>query len=89
MISSNICMEKVTVEHVIIRSSNTFAVVRETLEALVPRLDDGFPFVSCFGKAPRAKLHLSMIGRFRPSDSLATRASILLLGSSMKIWRLS
>jgi len=42
MVSSNTSVEKITVEHVTIRSSNTFDAVRAALEALVPRLDDGF-----------------------------------------------
>lgn len=51
-------MEKVTVEHVTIRSSNTFAAVRETLEALVPRLDDGFLTLLRFGLIDRARQEL-------------------------------
>ena len=58
MISSNICTEKVTVEHLTIRSSNTFAVVRETLEAFVPRLDDGFLTLLRFGLLDRARQEL-------------------------------
>ena len=51
-------MEKVTVEHVTIRSSNTFAAVRENLEALVPRLDDGFLTLLRFGLIDRARQEL-------------------------------
>ena len=58
MVSSNTSIEKITVEHVTIRSSNTFAVVRATLEALVPRLDDGFWRLLRFGLIDRARLEL-------------------------------
>ena len=58
MISGNTCTEKVTVEHITIRSSNTFAAVRETLEALVPRLDDGFLTLFRFGLIDRARQEL-------------------------------
>jgi uncharacterized protein (DUF302 family) len=58
MISSNTSTEKVTVEHVTIRSSNTFAAVRETLEALVPHLDDGFLTLLRFGLIDRARQEL-------------------------------
>jgi uncharacterized protein (DUF302 family) len=58
MISSNTSAEKVTVEHVTIRSSNTFSVARETLEALVPRLDDGFLTLLRFGLIDRARQEL-------------------------------
>ena len=58
MISSNTSTQNVTVEHVTIRSSNTFAVVRETLETLVPRLDDGFLTLLRFGLIDRARQEL-------------------------------
>jgi len=58
MISGNTCTEKVIVEHITIRSSNTFAAVRETLEALVPRLDDGFLTLFRFGFIDRARQEL-------------------------------
>jgi uncharacterized protein (DUF302 family) len=58
MVSSNTSVEKVTVEHVTIRSSNTFAAVRATLEALVPRLDDGFLTLLRFGLIDRARQEL-------------------------------
>ncbi len=157
MISGNTSVERVTIEHLTIRSGKTFAAVRAALEALVPRLDDGFwtllrfgltdrarqeleaaatlsifgsrdhgvllaiagskqqavqydignpltaslmtrhelsaastpPFGSCFWKVPRMALHLNTIDRFRPSDSLAMKESISLLGNSTNIWRMS
>ena len=58
MTSSNTSVENVTVEHVTIRSGNTFAVVRETLETLVPRLDDGFLTLLRFGLIDRARQEL-------------------------------
>jgi uncharacterized protein (DUF302 family) len=56
MINSNTSAEKVTVEHVTIRSSNTFGVARKTLEALVPCLDDGS--LLRFGLIDRARQEL-------------------------------
>jgi uncharacterized protein (DUF302 family) len=50
--------EKITVEHVTIRSSNTFAAVRAALEARVPRLDDGYATLLRFGLADRARQEL-------------------------------
>jgi len=58
MTSSNTSAENVTVEHVTIRSGNTFAVVRETLETLVPRLDDGFLTLLRFGLIDQARQEL-------------------------------
>ena len=51
-------VKKVTIEHVTIRSSNTFAAVRASLEALVPRLDDGFLTLLRFGLMDRARQEL-------------------------------
>jgi hypothetical protein len=58
MVGSNTSLEKVTVEHVTIRSNNTFAAVRASLEALVPRLDDGFLTLLRFGLIDRARQEL-------------------------------
>jgi hypothetical protein len=58
MISSSMSVKKVTIEHVTIRSSNTFASVRASLEALVPRLDDGFLTLLRFGLMDRARQEL-------------------------------
>ena len=58
MVSNNTSVEKITVEHVTIRSSNTFAAVRAALEALVPRLDDGFLTLLRFGLIDRARQEL-------------------------------
>lgn len=58
MVSSNTSVEKVTVEHVTIRSGHTFAAVREALETLVPRLDDGFLTLLRFGLIDRARQEL-------------------------------
>ena len=57
-VSSNTSVEKITVEHVTIRSSNTFDAVRAALEALVPRLDDGFSTLLRFGLIDRARQEL-------------------------------
>src|ERR1700733_9748072 len=54
MASSNTSVEKITVEHVTIRSSKAFAEARATLETLVPRLDDGYATLLRFGLADRA-----------------------------------
>jgi hypothetical protein len=54
----NTSVEKVTVEHVTIRSSNTFDAVRVNLEALVPRLDDGFLTLLRFGLIDLARQEL-------------------------------
>jgi uncharacterized protein (DUF302 family) len=58
MASSNTSVRKITIDHVTIRSSNTFAAVRETLEALVPRLDDGFWTLLRLGLIDRARQQL-------------------------------
>lgn len=58
MASSNTSVEKITVEHVTIRSSKTFDAVRATLEALVPRLDDGYTTLLRFGLSDRAREQL-------------------------------
>ena len=58
MVSSNTSAEKVTVEHVTIRSANTFAAVRAALEMLVPRLDDGYATLLRFGLPDRARQEL-------------------------------
>jgi len=58
MVSSNTSVEKITVEHVLIRSSNIFATVKASLEALVPRLDDGFLTLLRFGLIDRARQEL-------------------------------
>ena len=58
MVSRNTSVEKVTIEHVTIRSGKTFAVVRTALEALVPRLDDGFWTLLRFGLTDRARQEL-------------------------------
>jgi uncharacterized protein (DUF302 family) len=58
MVSSSTSVEKVTVEHVTIRSINTFAAVRANLEALVPRLDDGFSTLLRLGLIDRARQEL-------------------------------
>ena len=58
MVGSNTSVEKITVEHVTIRSNNTFAAVKANLEALVPRLDDGFWTLLRFGLADRARQEL-------------------------------
>jgi len=58
MVSSNASVEKITIEHVTIKSGNTFAAVRAKLEALVPRLDDGFWTLLRFGAVDRARQEL-------------------------------
>ena len=58
MESRNISIDKVVVEHVTIRSGNSFAAVRATLEALVPRLDDSFQTLLRFGLIDRARQEL-------------------------------
>jgi len=68
MVSSSTSVEKVTVEHVTIRSINTFAAVRANLEALVPRLDDGF-------------LTLLRLGLIRARQELETAATLSIFGN--------
>ena len=58
VVSGNTSVERVTIEHVTIRSGKTFAAVRTALEALVPRLDDGFSTLLRFGLADRARQEL-------------------------------
>ena len=58
MVSGNTSVERVTIEHVTIRSGKTFAAVRTALEALVPRLDDGFWTLLRFGLTDRARQEL-------------------------------
>jgi hypothetical protein len=58
VIRGNTSVERVTIEHVTIRSGKTFAAVRTALEALVPRLDDGFSTLLRFGLADRARQEL-------------------------------
>jgi hypothetical protein len=58
MVGSNTSVEKVTIEHITIQSSNGFATVRAALEALVPRLDDGFLTLLRFGLIDRARQEL-------------------------------
>jgi uncharacterized protein (DUF302 family) len=58
MVTGNTSVEKVTIEHVTIRSSNSFAEVRASLEALVPQLDDGFLTLLRFGLIDRARQEL-------------------------------
>jgi uncharacterized protein (DUF302 family) len=58
MVSSNTSVRNITVEHVTIRSNNTFAAVRAAVEALVPRLDDGFLTLLRFGLIDRARQEL-------------------------------
>jgi uncharacterized protein (DUF302 family) len=61
MVSSNTSIEKVSVEHVTIRSNNTFAAVRANLEALLPRLDDGFWTLLRYGLVDRARQELESV----------------------------
>jgi uncharacterized protein (DUF302 family) len=58
VMSGNTSVERVTIEHVTIRSGKTFAAVRTALEALVPRLDDGYSTLLRFGLADRARQEL-------------------------------
>ena len=58
MVSGNTSVERVTIEHVTIRSGKTFTAVRTALEALVPRLDDGFWTLLRFGLTDRARQEL-------------------------------
>jgi uncharacterized protein (DUF302 family) len=58
VVSDNTSVEKIIVEHVTIRSGKTFAAARAALEALVPRLDDGFWTLLRFGLTDRARQEL-------------------------------
>jgi len=58
MVSINKSIERVIVEHVTIRSGNTFAATRTALESLIPRLDDGFLTLLRFGLIDRARQEL-------------------------------
>ena len=58
MVSDNTSVEKITVEHVTIRSGKPFAAVRTALEALVPRLDDGFLTLLRYGLTDKARQEL-------------------------------
>ncbi len=48
----------ISVEHVTIRSSNAFDIVRAKLEALLPRIDDGIFVLLRYGEAERAHREL-------------------------------
>jgi hypothetical protein len=58
MVSDNTSVQKITVEHVTIRSGKPFAAVRTALEALVPRLDDGFWTLLRYGLTDKARQEL-------------------------------
>ena len=58
MVSSNTSVEKVTVEHVTIRSGHTFAAVRESLEALGTAARRRLLDVAPFGLIDRARQEL-------------------------------
>jgi uncharacterized protein (DUF302 family) len=58
MVGRNASIQNITVEHVLIRSNNIFATVKAALEALVPRLDDGFLTLLRFGLIDRARQEL-------------------------------
>jgi uncharacterized protein (DUF302 family) len=58
MAANDTSVESATVEHITIRSSNSFAAVRAALETLVPRLDDGFLTLLRLGLTDRARQEL-------------------------------
>jgi uncharacterized protein (DUF302 family) len=58
MLNGNTSVEQITVEHLTIRSNNSFAAVRTKLEALVPALDEGFWTLLRFGLVDRAREEL-------------------------------
>lgn len=58
MSDSHTSAKKVTIEHVTIRSNNSFAEVKAKLEALVPALDEGFWTLLRFGLTERARQEL-------------------------------
>jgi len=58
MVNSRTSSEKITIEHVTIRSGNGFAAVRTKLEAAVPRLDDGFWTLLRYGLVDRTQQEL-------------------------------
>ena len=71
----------ISVEHVTIRSSNSFDIVRTKLEALLPRLDDGIFTLLRYGETERALRELeasptlSIFG-FRDYGALLTIAGL-------------
>ena len=71
----------ISVEHVTIRSSNSFDIVRTKLEALLPRLDDGIFTLLRYGQTERALRELeasptlSIFG-FRDYGGLLTIAGL-------------
>jgi len=58
MVSSNASVKKLNVEHVTVRSNNSFAAVKANLQSLVPTLDDGVWTLLRFGLADRAREEL-------------------------------
>lgn len=54
MPNQDISKRTISVEHVTIRSSNSFDLVRAKLEHLVPRIDDGVFTLLRYGEAERA-----------------------------------
>ena len=57
----------ISVEHVTIRSSNSFDVVRAKLAGLVPRIDDGIFTLVRYGEGERALRELEASPRCRSS----------------------
>jgi uncharacterized protein (DUF302 family) len=53
--SDSMSVEKITVEHVTIRSGNSFATVRAKLEAILPRLDNSYLTLLRDGSIDRAR----------------------------------
>lgn len=51
----------ITVEHVTIQSSNSFAVVKAKLERLIPRIDDGIFTLLRYGETVRALKELEAL----------------------------
>jgi hypothetical protein len=72
MVSINKSIERVIVEHVTIRSGNTFAATRTALESLIPRLDDGFLTLLRFGLIDRRDRSLNRRLFFRSLRAATT-----------------
>jgi hypothetical protein len=84
VVSSGSSVERVTIEHVTIRSSNSFAAVRTSLEALVPRLDDGFLTLLRYGLIDRARQELEAAATLSIFESRDHGALLTIAGLSRR-----
>jgi hypothetical protein len=85
MVISSTSTEKVTIEHVTIRSSNSFPAVRTKLEATVPRLDDGFWTLLRYGLVDRTQQELEAAATLSIFGSRDHGALLAIAGSKRQV----